>query len=132
MASNSATNHATRSSNHVERRRYPRVAVMSRLRGYWIELDVIVTVREISLGGFSVLSPVPFPIGSEQSFLFSTVDGRETLALVECRHCALAPGTGGQTAYLAGLQFQPQPADNLSLIVDTLQTIASRDGNRTA
>ena len=34
---------------------------MSRLRGYWVELDVTVTVRDVSLGGFSVLSPVPFP-----------------------------------------------------------------------
>ena len=104
---------------------------MSRLRGYWVELDVTVTVREVSLGGFSVLSPVPFPVGSEQSFLFSTVDGRETLAFVECRHCAPAADTrGAATVYLAGLSFQPQPADNLSLIVETLQVIASRDGKK--
>ena len=122
-----AGNRATQFSALVDRRRHPRVAVMSRLRGYWVELDVTVTVRDVSLGGFSVLSPVPFPIGSAQSFLFSTVDGRETLALVECRHCAPAADTGGPAVYLAGLQFQPQPADNLELIVETLQSIASRD-----
>ena len=128
MASDAAPYRATQFSALVERRRFPRVAVMSRLRGYWVEFDVTVTVRDVSLGGFSVLSPVPFPIGSEQSFLFSTVDGRETLALVECRHCAPAAATGGPLVYLAGLQFQPQPEENLSLIVETLQVIAARDG----
>ena len=132
MDSNAASNRASRFSALVERRRSPRVAVMSRLRGYWVELDVTVTVREVSLGGFSVLSPVPFPIGSQQSFLFSTVDGRETLALVECRHCAPAADPRGRNIYLAGLEFQPQPADNLELIVETLQTIASRNSHRPA
>ena len=100
---------------------------MSRLRGYWVELDLAVTVREASLGGFSVVSPAPFPVGSQQSFLFSTVDGRETLAFVECRHCAAYPNLG-RTAYIAGFEFQPQPKDNLALVIEVLQEITSREG----
>jgi hypothetical protein len=103
---------------------------MSRLRGYWIELSVAVTVREVSVGGFSAMSPVPFPVGSQQSFLLSTVDGRETLALVECRHCSPAANTRGPNAYLAGFEFPPQPAENLGLVIETLQWIAARDKAR--
>ena len=122
-----ASSKATTSSKPAERRRFPRVKIMSRLRGYWVELDVTVTVRDASLGGFSVLSPSPFPVGSEQSFLFSTADGRETLAFVQCRHCTPL-ASGGGVAYVAGFEFLPQPADNLALVVETLQAITSREG----
>ena len=126
MAANAAPNRATSSPKPAERRRSPRIKVMSRLRGYWVELDLTVTVREASLGGFSVVSPAPFPVGSQQSFLFSTLDGRETLAFVEFRHSAASPHVG-RTAYIAGFEFQPQPKDNLALVVDLLKAITSRE-----
>jgi len=126
MATNAAPRPERTSASPAERRRFPRVKVMSRLRGYWVDLDLNVTIRDVSVGGFSVLSPMPFSIGAEQSFLLSTIDGRETLTFATCRHCTRTADTG-PAMYFAGLQFLPQPADNLTLVIETLRAIESRD-----
>jgi len=109
----------TRSPSPIERRRLPRIAVLSALDGYGVDLDLKVTVLEISLGGFSVESPEPFVVGSEHAFLFSAADGRETMVRCQCRHVKMSGGLGKPT-YIAGFEFLPQPAENLELIADTV------------
>jgi hypothetical protein len=57
-------------------------------------------------------------VGSEHSFLFSTADGRETMARCQCRHVRMAGGLSTPIC-IAGFEFLPQPAENLELIADT-------------
>jgi len=106
----------------AERRNDPRVKAMSLLHGYWVELDMPVRVIDISLGGFAVESPIPFPIGSEQTFLFSTGDGGETLVRCECRNSRTTE-VAGKTACIVGFKFLPQPEEDLQILADTVQRL---------
>ncbi len=101
----------------AERRRLPRVKVLSSLEGYGVEVATKVTVREISLGGFSVESPVTFPNGSVQTFLFSIGDGTETMVRCECRHVE-SVGANGTVSCIAGFQFLPNQDESLQMIVN--------------
>jgi hypothetical protein len=113
---------APRRRSLADRRDSPRIAALSAIDGYGVELDAKVVVREISLGGFSIESPVPFVEGSEHTFLFSTPDGRETLAQCQCRHAHMTE-VRGKTVCIAGFQFLPQPAENLKVIVETIERL---------
>ena len=109
----------------VNRRRMPRLRVMSTLYGYGVELDLKVTIREVSLGGFSVESPIPFPIGAEQTFLVTTADGRETMVRCKCRHSHTTDSQGA-TVCVAGFEFLPQPAENLRIIAETIERLQAK------
>ena len=99
--------------------------MLSALEGYGVELDAKVTVREVSLGGFSVESPVAFSVGSEQTFLFSTPDSRETMVRCVCRHTR-ATGTTGTTLCVAGFEFLPNQDANLQIIVNLYDRLRRR------
>jgi hypothetical protein len=112
----------SQSPNPAERRRSPRVKAVSLLHGYWVELDMPVRVLDISLGGFAVESPIPFPTGSEQTFLFSTGDGRETLVRCQCRNVRTAEANGA-TISVAGFQFLPQPEEDLRVVIEAVRRL---------
>lgn len=105
-----------------ERRRFPRFKVTSMIHGHWVELDLPVTIRDVSLGGFSVESPIAFPVGSDQTFLFSAADGRQTQAWCRCRH-ARATRVNGAPMCVAGFEFLPQPEEQLRIIIDTVRLL---------
>ena len=109
----------------AERRNFPRVKVMSMLHGYWVELDMPVTIREVSLGGFSVESAIPFPVGFDHTFLFSAADGRETLIRACCRHARMEE-TGRGTICVAGFEFLPQPEEHLRIVVDAVRQLGGK------
>ena len=52
------------SSGHREMRKSPRLDVRHRLRGHLVTLDRPVVLRDLSLGGFSVESDEPIPVGT--------------------------------------------------------------------
>ena len=95
---------------------------MSLLHGYWVELDMPVRVIDISMGGFAVESPIPYPVGSEQTFLFSTGDGGETLVRCECRNSRSAE-VEGKSVCIVGFQFLPQPEEDLQILADTVKRL---------
>ena len=68
-----------------ERRKNPRVELLSDLYGCVVALDLPVLVRDASRGGFRIESECPFPVGSEHSFRFQT-GGRPTTIMAVCRH----------------------------------------------
>lgn len=123
MSSQAALRAVSQSPRPAERRRSPRVKAVSLLHGYWVELDMPVRVLDISLGGFAVESRIPFPTGSEQTFLFSTGDGRETLVRCECRNVRTTE-LDGETISVAGFQFLPQPEENLTVVAETIRRAA--------
>jgi hypothetical protein len=114
-----------KSPSRAERRHQPRISVMSMLGGYGVEQDVKVTIREVSAGGFSVESVEPFPVGGEQTFLFSTNDGRETLVRAVCRHANMTEIRGTRVC-VAGFQFADQPAEHLAIITETIDRLVAK------
>jgi hypothetical protein len=113
----------TPSAHGPEQRRFPRVRVVSSLYGYSVELDLSVTIRDVSLGGFAIESPIPFPVGAEQTFLITTSDSQETLVRCVCRHARKTTSAQGAAACIAGFEFLPQADDNLKLIADTVSRL---------
>lgn len=106
-----------------EQRRFPRIRVTSSLHGYSVDLDVSITIRDVSQGGFSLEGPVPYQVGAEQTFLFTSGDGVETLVRCQCRHSRMTTSAAGVALYVAGFEFLPQPEDNLKLIVETIERL---------
>ena len=122
-----ATSHPERGTRTgAERRRYPRARVLSALEGYDVGAGASVNVLEISLGGFSVESAVMFEVGSEQTFLFSTAEGAETMLRCVCRHARGVQVTGPRC--VAGFEFLPDQESSLKVIVDVYERLRRRGG----
>ena len=105
-----------------ERRKNPRVELLSDLYGCVVALDLPVLVRDASRGGFRIESACPFPVGSEHSFRFQPVDGRPTTIVAVCRHIQRVDLTNQGHSnhaprYAAGFEFLPQPAENLRRVL---------------
>ena len=113
-----------RTRTGVERRRFPRARVLSTLQGYDVDADASVNVLEISLGGFSVESPVMFEVGSEQTFLFSTAEGAETMVRCVCRHTRDTQASGPRC--VAGFEFLPGQEASLEIIVQVYERLRRR------
>ena len=93
----------------TDRRRSPRVAILGKLHGHNVTLDLAVTVTEISLGGMGIQTTVPFPIGAVH--LFRLTLGDDSVVDVEGRvaHCQRMPGD--EERYLSGIQFLDETPD---------------------
>lgn len=88
-----------------ERRRAPRIAILGRVHGHVVSLDVAVTVREMSLGGLSMETSFAFPVGALHEFRLTLGDGASvelTGRVVYSRETAVA---GGGAVYVTGVQF---------------------------
>jgi hypothetical protein len=87
-----------------ERRRSPRVAILGRLHGLAVALDVPVEVRDLSLGGISIDTPVPFPVGATQEFGLVMGDGSQLVLhgrILRCRDVSRV----GIPMFQLGVQF---------------------------
>ena len=93
------------------RRRHPRVEVLGEIEGRRVPLDVPITMRDLSQGGFSAESSTPFPPGTSHHFRFST-PGHGEVALearaVLCRLASASPD--GQVTYVTGFEFHSDAA----------------------
>jgi hypothetical protein len=72
-----------------ERRGTPRLQVLGRIQGRLLSLPLPVELRDLGPSGFSVESPLPFPLGARRLFLFTTAGGLQVLiegAAAHCRH----------------------------------------------
>ena len=108
-----------------ERRRVPRIEILG-LRGKIQASDLPVTVREIGLGGLSIVSAVAFVTGTVHELRLT----RENLApvVVKARvvHCHRHTAPGGQAAHLTGFEFvDPQPHGDRSAIDELIDGITS-------
>jgi hypothetical protein len=106
-----------------ERRRSPRVELLSELHGQLVPFDVAVVIREASDGGFSMESPVLFPIGSEQMFRLRADSGAATTVRAVCRHSMRVNRLDGPSFSISGFEFLPQPEENLRLVCETIRAI---------
>ena len=110
------------------RRRFPRLQVMGRVEGQVMPLDVPLIVRDLSRGGFSCESTVPFPPGTVHHFRFTTVAGAVVSIDATAVHCRLTRADAeGHHAYISGFEFQSTEATDqaVAVLIDTLSSVLS-------
>jgi hypothetical protein len=112
--------------NVEDRRRNPRVELVSELYGLVVALDLPVLVRNASRGGLLIESACPFPVGSEQSFRFQASSGHAATVVAVCRHIRRVGRADSAPRYAAGFEFLPQPSEHLrrALAIIAQATIA--------
>jgi hypothetical protein len=93
-----------------DRRRNPRVAILGKLHGRVVTLDVAVTVLEISLGGMGIQTTVPFPVGATHSFQLTLGDNSVVHLKGRIAHCQRL--AGDEDRYVSGVQFIDEAADD--------------------
>lgn len=112
------------------RRRFPRIEVLGVVEGERIPLDVPMRVRDLSQGGFSAESSVPFPPGTRHHFRFTAFNQNEVRLQATAVHCRLASlDADGHHTYITGFEFLPDDASEKSIaaIIDTLTSVLALD-----
>ena len=89
----------------ADRRTSPRVEILGRVHGQAVTLGVPVTVREISLGGMAIETPVPFPMGAVHEFRLTLGDGSTVLLRAKVVHCRTASAASDAPLFLSGMHF---------------------------
>lgn len=87
------------------RRAHPRVEVLGQLRGQPVTFRTPLLVRDLGEGGFSVESPLPFRVGSQHLFRFTSDRGMVVFVSGRTIHNRLVPVLGQPGTYVAGFQF---------------------------
>jgi PilZ domain len=107
-----------------ERRRAPRIEILGRLHGHSVSLDVPVTVREVSLGGMSIVTTFSFPKDAIHEFRLMMGDGSGVLLRGRVRYSREDVAPDGSRIYITGLQFvDDEPAEGESSVGDLLDRI---------
>ena len=88
----------------TERRRAPRAQILGQLHGRMVTLDAEVRIREISLGGMSLESDIPFPVGAIHQFNLFLGDGARVAVSAQVKHSRLLEPQA-HPKYLTGFQF---------------------------
>jgi hypothetical protein len=108
------------------RRRFPRLEVLGLVEGRRVPLDVPLTMRDLSQGGFSAESTVPFPPGTHHQFRFTTATAHEVTLAATVVHCRLATARpDGQFTYITGFEFHSDESTDTSIasLMDTLASV---------
>ena len=94
-----------------DRRRAPRIEVLSHFHGHSVTLGVPVTLLDISLGGFRIETSVVFPLGAIHEFRFTLADSTVIEVRARVLHCGIHTDQRGVLRYSAGLEFVGGPAN---------------------
>ena len=114
-----------RPTDRPDRREFARVRLLMPLHGKIVGVHSPMILRDISLGGFSVMSPIPFPSSVEHAIEF-TLMGREVILTARVAHCART-NTAGSPVYLVGFSFvrtQASDGDTIDALVRAATTPA--------
>jgi hypothetical protein len=105
----------------AERRRSERIEILDELQGHAITLDEPVEIRELGIGGFTIVTQSPFPLHSVQDFRL--VSGHQSVVirgrLVHRRMLV----EGDMAFYVSGIQFidvSPETVAWLQAFMETL------------
>jgi hypothetical protein len=108
------------------RRRLPRLEVLGLVDGQLLPLDIPLTVRELSEGGFSVVSSSAFPPGCRHHFRFTTITQEVVTLDAVAVHCRLVKADAGdQVSFVTGFEFMCTAGTDraVSVLVDTLTSV---------
>lgn len=112
------------------RRRFPRIEVLGVVEGQRVPLDVPMQVRDLSQGGFSAESAVPFPPGTQHVFRFTALNRNEVSLKATVVHCRLARADAdGHYTYITGFEFLADEKSDKSIatIIDALASVLALD-----
>lgn len=113
----------------MTRRKYPRLDVLGRIEGQVLALDAVLTLRELSLGGFSADSSRPFAPCLQHTFRFSTAEGLVVDLDAVAVHCRIAAvHTDSGLSYIAGFEWADPAAsrDAIAQLVEVLSPELAR------
>jgi len=88
-----------------ERRRSARVALLGRLHGVAVSLDVPVTVTNLGLGGMAIETPVAFPVGAIQEFELTLGDESAVILRGKVIRSQKVTPSGATPSFVTGIQF---------------------------
>jgi hypothetical protein len=108
-----------------ERRTTPRLEVLGQLHGHLVSLSVPLVVRDLSAGGFSVESVVPFPPGARHQFRFNTAAGADIVIEAVVVHSRPVAPLGGVTRYATGFAFCHDSEDTAHAVDELLGAVTS-------
>jgi hypothetical protein len=96
--------------SYLERRRNPRIDVLGQVHVHIETCPAPATLREISLGGFSIETTIPFAPGHFHDFQFSLDDGTRMTVRAASVHCALIRVVAGMPVHISGFEFVQREA----------------------
>jgi hypothetical protein len=105
-------------------RRTPRINVRHRLTGHLVSIDRPVTVRDISLGGFSVESDDALPAGVHIVRL-QEGDRWSVTVTAASRHHQSTPSTHGQVRHVMGFEYEDQTPETQHTIRVLFERLAA-------
>ena len=106
-----------------ERRRNPRIDVLGQVHVHVKTCPAPASLREISVGGFSIETTIAFPPGQVHDFNFSLDDGTQMAVRAESIHCALIRIVAGMPVHISGFEFLQRDAqvrDDIESFVDRI------------
>ena len=104
----------------LERRTSLRLDVLDQLDGQVVMFNVPVRLRDISAGGLSTESTVPFSIGSRQLLRLTTPAGVEVLIAGVVTHQRISESETGPAQYVTGFRFLEEPDGTTTKDIQTL------------
>src|SRR5688572_12904839 len=108
-----------------ERRRTPRIDVLGQVHVHILSCPAPASLREISLGGFSIESTMAFPPGLVHQFRFALEDGSETHVSATSVHCAISSSVRGTPVHVTGFEFIQRERH----VRDTVEELIERISN---
>ena len=88
-----------------ERRRNPRIDVLGQVHVQIVTCPAPASLREISLGGFSIETTTAFAPGQRHDFHFALDDGTDLRVRAMSVHCSLVRVVSGLPMHLSGFEF---------------------------
>jgi hypothetical protein len=89
----------------AERRRSPRISIVGGMRGHTSDAAVSISVLDMSVGGFAMLTDTSFPIGVVHDFLLTPSAGTPLRMAARIVRTMASSGAGGVTQYISGAEF---------------------------
>ena len=112
-----------RAMSFRERRRNPRIDVLGQVHVHVKTCPAPASLREISVGGFSIETTIAFPPGQVHDFNFSLDDGMQMAVRAASVHCALIRIVAGMPVHISGFEFVQREArvrDDIESFVDRI------------
>jgi hypothetical protein len=112
------------SSGYLEMRKSPRIDVRHRLQGHLVTLDRPVVLRDFSLGGFSVESDEPIPIGTH-IVRIQEADRWSVTVTAASRHRRSSDRDDGTIRHVMGFEYADQSQDTQQTIRVLFERLAA-------
>jgi hypothetical protein len=115
----------SRQRHHASERTTPRLEVVGQIHGQALTFNTPLVVRDLSGGGFSVESAVPFGRGTTHVFRFTTNNGASVVLRANAMHSRPVAGTSFPERFTTGFQFLTPSDERTAKSIDALLDAAT-------